>query len=319
MTGLISAKGAAQRVVEIDEQALTARSLFQLDYIPPPPRLHPWITTLYWFRCEERMIRDTQPAGAGHLMIFLRGEGVIRFGERADRSFRVSLLSPSGAATPFDVAGPFHCVGAALSPLGWAAFTGLHARRSADRLLNGADIFGPAADDWGEQLARRYAAGTDGTDLCSALVEFIEARLKPVPARHITLMQTVAGWLGSSLDPPYEELERQANYSSRQLQRLVERYFGQSPVGLKRKYRALRVAALLDQPELDAAQFAELAAGFYDQSHMIRELRIFTGRTPGRLAEDDGSILKALLHRRNYTEVSPNIAPLPEAFSGEEG
>lgn len=299
---------------EIDEEALTDRSLFALDYVAPPPQLQPWITTLYWFRCDEREIHDTQPAATGHLMVFLRGRGTIAFGQRCDRSSRVSLLAPSGVAAPFDVEGPFHCVGAALSPLGWAGLTGLHAGKWADRLLDGGEVLGADAATWGDSLARRYADGADGVMLCGEVAQFIARRLAPVPPRHVGLMQAVAAWLGSSLDPPFEELERQANYSSRQLQRLVERYFGQTPMGLKRKFRALRVAALLDRPELDQGQLAELAAGFYDQSHMIREIRHFTGRTPGRLAAEDGSILKALLHARNYTEVKPNIAPLPEGL-----
>lgn len=303
------------RAQAVDEQGLTARSLFALDYVAPPAELRPWLTTLYWFRCEEREIRDTQPAATGHLMVFLRGEGAITFGQRQDLSHRVSLLAPGSAAAPFDVQGPFHCVGAALSPLGWSALTGLHAGQWADRLLDASEILGAGISEWGEALAQRYEAGEDGTALCMEVAQFIAARLRPVPRRHAGLIQAVVAWLGSSLDPPFEDLECQANYSSRQLQRLVERYFGLTPVGLKRKYRALRVAALLDQPELDQGQLAELAAGFYDQSHMIREIRHFTGRTPGRLAEDDGSILKALLHARNYIEVQPNIAPLPEGLS----
>lgn len=305
---------AAESASHLDERGLTARSLFALDYVAPPPELQPWITTLYWFRCEEREIRDMQPAATGHLMLFLRGEGSIAFGQRRDPSHRVSLLGPSSAAAPFDVAGPFHCVGAALSPLGWAALTGLHAGQWADQLLDASEILGEGVSDWGTALAQRYAEGADGQMLCTEVAALIGTRLGRVAPRHAGLMRVVANWLASSLDPPFEELERQANYSSRQLQRLVERYFGLSPVALKRKYRALRVAAMLDRTDLSHTQLAELAAGFYDQSHMIREIRHFTGRTPGRLAEDDGSILKALLHARNYTEVQPNIAPLPEGL-----
>lgn len=297
---------------------LTSPALFTLEYHPPPAALEGFVTTFYLFRCDERDIRDIQPAAIGHLIVFLRGQGEMQFlSGRHDPSHPVSLLTPCNAAAPIVVEGPFHCVGAALSPLGWAALSGLHAGDWADRMIAARDVLGEAADALGERLAADYRAGVEADALYAALAEFLVARLKPVNPRHAALIQTVADWLGASLDPPIEDLMKRAAYSSRQTQRLVERYFGLPPRELKRKYRALRVATALGQgdcPETDLAMLTDL---FYDQSHMIREIRHFVGRTPGRLAEEHDSILSALIDVRNYREVTPQVAPLPPNFEND--
>lgn len=302
------------------EDWLTPPALLQLDYIPPPDALVPFVTTFYHFRCEERDIRDVQPAAVGHVLVFLAGEGEMLFeGGRRDSSHPVSVLTPGSQAAPIAVNGPFYCIGAALSPLGWAALTGLHAGDWSDRLVAADELFGPEIVTLGDKMRADYGAGrASGASLCAELGAFLLPRLRPVNPRHAALIRNVAEWLGTSLTPEIEDLVRQSGYSVRQLQRLCERYFGLPPVRLARKYRALRVVALLGQPDVPDALVAELVDHFYDQSHMIREIRTFAGRTPGRLLGDDGSILSALLDIRNFREITPQVAAMPPLASGSE-
>jgi AraC-like DNA-binding protein len=295
-----------------EQGALTPTALFSLDYIPPPPALKGFVTTFYLFRCDERDIRDVQPAAVGHLIVFLRGKGEMQFASgRTDASHPVSLLTPCSAAAPIVVEGPFHCVGAALSPLGWAALSGLHAGESADRMIAASEVFGLDADAVGAQLTEAYEDGIGAEVLVGILGDFLAPRLMPVNPRHAALMQAVAEWLGSGFDPPLDDLLAKSAYSPRQTQRLVERYFGLPPRELKRKYRALRVAGALGQRDTSDAEVAMLTNLFYDQSHMIREIRHFVGRTPGRLAEEAETILSALIDMKNYREIEPQVAAMP--------
>lgn len=295
------------------DESLTPQSLLRLDYVAPGQALAPFVTTLYHFRCDEREIRDMQPAAVGHVIVFLSGEGEMVFeNDRRDRSHRVSLLTPSSRAAPVEVDGPFHCVGAALSPLGWAALTGLHAGEWSDRLVPAEQVLGDTITAMGERMRADYHAGRrTGTELCHELDRFLLPRIRPVNRRHAALIRRIAEWLGSSLNPDLHVLVEGSGYSARQLQRLCERYYGLPPLRLVRKYRALRVVALLGQPDLPDDEVAALADQFYDQSHMIREIRTFAGRTPGRLAGDTESILSVLLHARNFREITPSVAPLP--------
>ena len=42
---------------------------------------------------------------------------------------------------------------------------------------------------------------------------------------------------------------------------------------------------------------------FFDQSHMIREITRFVGRTPARLTDDDTPYLNELIDPKNFREL----------------
>lgn len=299
--------------------SLTSPTLMSLDYVAPPSELEGFVTTFYHFRCDEREIRDVQPAAVGHVIVFLTGRGVVRFANgHTDPSHGVSLLTPCNAAAAIEIDGPFHCIGAVLSPLGWASLTGLHAGKWSDRLLAARDVLGREIDALGEGMIADYRKGADAAGICCRLGSFLLARLNPVNRRHAALMQAVATWLGSGFDPPLDDLFSASAYSPRQTQRLVERYFGLPPRELRRKYRALRVVAVLGQPDAPGETVAALTDHFYDQSHMIREIRHFVGRTPKQLTGSDDTILSAATGIRNYREVKPQFAAIPVGFPAND-
>ena len=127
-----------------------------------------------------------------------------------------------------------------------------------------------------------------------------------------------ARWLSSDLNPAVDDLHVAIPYSRRQVQRLVECYFGLPPQALARKYRALRAAGLMSLPRLSPEFEAALGEAFYDQSHMIREIRLFAGRTPSRLKEDESPYLAELLDLRNFREIDslgPKDRPAKEGLS----
>ena len=284
---------------------LTAPALIDVDYIAPPAAISDYVTTLYHFRCDEEVIRDIQPASVGHLALFPFGKGEMYFREgHRDPNPDVAIMTPLSTATPIIVNGPMHIVGAALTPLGWAALTGLHAGEHRNRLRDARDILGGDIGPLAERLISEYRLGTmTGRECALELGEEIGRRIMPVNARHAELIKTVNKWLGSSLNPALDDLMAGAAYSERQVQRLVERYFGLPPQSLARKYRALRAAALLSFPQLTDEYEAELADAFFDQSHMIREINLFAGRTPARLSDNDTPFLSEMIDPRNFREL----------------
>lgn len=288
-----------------EEPGLTSAALITIDYIEAAPQIAPYVTTLYHFRCDEPLIRDIQPAAVGQLCLFPHGTGEMLFaaGHR-DPNHPVGLLTPLSRATPIEVEGPFHAFGAALSPLGWAALTGLHAGDHRDRLLPAASVLGEEIDALGEQLLAAYRARTmTGRECAVAIGSFIEQRVRPINPRHLELIGTVGQWLGASFNPEVDELIGAAGYSARQVQRLVEQYFGLTPRALARKYRALRAAALLSAPQLSIEDEAAIAEAFFDQSHMIREIVHFVGRTPARLSDQTTPYLAEMIDQRNLREL----------------
>ncbi|WP_299195853.1 helix-turn-helix domain-containing protein [uncultured Erythrobacter sp.] len=284
---------------------LTESSLIFVDYIAPPAAISDYVTTLYHFRCDETKIRDVQPASVGHLAIFPHGKGEMHFraGHR-DPNPEIAMMTPLSTANPIVVDGPFHVMGAALTPLGWASLTGLHAGEHRDRLREASEILGDDVVKLGERLNNQYRTGEmTGRDCALALAEYIGNKVKPINSRHADLIKVVNTWLGSSLNPDLSDLLERAAYSERQVQRLTERYFGLSPQALARKYRALRAAALLSFPSLTPEFEAELGEAFFDQSHMIREINRFVGRTPARLRDSDSPYLSEMIDPKNLREL----------------
>lgn len=284
---------------------LTPRERIRIDYFAPPPPLGDHVTTLYHFRCEDALIRDIQPAAIGQLAIFPHGRGEMQFRDgRVDPSHETNLLTPFSIAAPFEVHGPFHAIGAVLSPLGWAALTGLHAGEHGNRFVAASDYLGEEVAQLGSALCAAYRAGEKSGEQCAlALCDYIAAHLHPVNRRHAELIRLTNNWLGSSLNPPVAGLMAQAAYSERQVQRLVERYFGLPPRALARKYRAIRAAVLLSLPQLSPEAEAELAEAFFDQPHMIREIQRFVGRTPAGLTSHEHPYLSEALTPKNLREI----------------
>lgn len=288
-----------------DHEAITPAALISVDYIAPPEPLAPFITTLYHFRCDEPVIRDIQPAAVGNLCLFPHGKGEMLFAEgHRDPNHEVGLLTPLSRAAPIMVAGPFHVFGAALTPVGWAALTGLHAGEHRDRLLPAGAVLGPGIDTLGQELLAAYRARSmSGRDCALAVGGFIGANLKRVNPRHLELIAATGQWLAASFNPETAALTGAAGYSARQVQRLVERYFGLPPRALARKYRALRAAALLSAPHLSMEDEAAIADAFFDQPHMIREIAHFVGRTPARLSDASTPYLAEMIDARNLREL----------------
>ncbi|NVE95359.1 helix-turn-helix domain-containing protein [Altererythrobacter lutimaris] len=298
-------ESALDAAVDASELDLTPPSAFQLDYIAPPLDLSDYVTTFYHFRCDEAVIRDIQPAAIGHLTFFMRGKGEMHFADgRRDPSNLVNLLTPFSRAAPFEVEGPFHSIGAALSPLGWSALTGLHAGEHGNRLYPAGLWLGEEITELGVKVCAAYNSGAmGGQDCVDALSEFIRATLRPVNSRHRELIRQVNRWVGEAIDPDVGTLMERVAYSERQTQRLTEQYFGLPPRALARKYRALRAATLLSLPMLSDEMEAQIGEAFYDQPHMIREIRVFAGRTPARLSDEENPFLAEMLDTKNLREI----------------
>jgi AraC-like DNA-binding protein len=293
-------------------ERLTPQELIKLDIFPPPPPLVPYVTTFFRLCCDEAVIRDVQPSSIGLMAAMARGGGHMRFIDgRVEPSHRFTLQTPTAAASTFEVEGPWHLFGAALAPLGWAALTGLSATEHGNRLYDGAELLGSRLVEAASTVADDFdrLSSAEMVDLFSTA---ILASLSPVKPMHVRFVETVAAWLAGSLSPNVADLEARCGYGKRQVQRLAERFFGLPPTALARKYRALRAAVLLSRPGLSADEIAAVQDHFYDQPHMIREIRLFAGRTPARIADPDTPYLSALMDVRNFRGRGSRLAPIPE-------
>ncbi len=299
----------ANCAVEIDPsetgQDYIAPDKFEVVQFAPPAELAPFVTQIYFFQSEELHIHDRQPAALGHLIFLLRGQGELRFHDgHTDDILPATLFGPGTASAEFTFAGPVSDLGFALSPLGFVALTGKPASAYADRAIASAEIFGPEI----EVLTQRFRGGLiDGNMRLTQMIEeistFLLNRARRIPLQHIALIQAVTDWLSRDLDPDVDELYATLPVSRSTAVRVISRYFGSAPKPLMRKYRALRAASILVDPGCTSELRDKVESLFYDQPHMIREIRHFAGRTPGALDGDDSMILRMWLSKENYRDL----------------
>lgn len=118
----------------------------------------------------------------------------------------------------------------------------------------------------------------------------------------------VDNWLVADIDPDVDVLVASSGLSPRQLERVTKLYYGMPPKKLARKYRALRAAQALAHG--DSLDDTGVALAFYDQSHLIREVKAFTGLTPSQLKSGESELTQATMDGRRMlgTKVSALIS-----------
>ena len=292
-------------------ERLTQAGSIEMKLIAPIGAAAQLATTFFRLHCSETAIRDVQPSSIGIFAVMARGSGKLHFLDgRVEPSHPLTLITPTDAAATFVVDGPWDVVGAMLSPVGWASLTRRSASDDGNRLYEAGTILPEPMIDAGEKILREIDRVSD-EQIAALLSDALQASAVFPPQDHIRFIRCMSEWLASSLSPPIAELPGRTGYSERQIQRLAERYFGLTPKGLARKYRALRAAVLLSRPDLGADDIAAVEEHFYDQSHMIRELRRFAGRTPARIADPDTPYLSSFLGLRDFRGEGERMAPIP--------
>ncbi|RYE03382.1 MAG: AraC family transcriptional regulator [Sphingomonadales bacterium] len=269
--------------------------------------LMPHIESYYLFRNEAGHIEGVERVDLGQLRFMIRGEGEVTFpGGHVEKTLPIMINGPGTAAARYRIEGPFHCFGLSLRAIGWKALTGLAADKVADRVIDGRYLFGEQAPLLLERL--RVAASLDEmVALTEPLLESRLAQTKPVPRTHLVFLRSVREWAASGspgLDVLYSAIRAKSNIGERQVQRLCREYFAGSPAHLRRKFRAIGAAMRI----YHGASVEEVVGPFSDQSHMINEIKHFTGHTPTTLRSGIDPVLAATLDNETF-HFLPELIP----------
>jgi len=252
---------------------------YRYEFAPPPTGIARRVNTFYTLETEAGRIEEMMPAYSAQIFVFIRGSAHIRYvGGGEGRSESITINAPLLRAAPFAIQGPALIVGASLTPTGWAALADLPVDKVHDATLSAGDILGADA------LARIERAMEGGAEaVIAALGEVIGAADRGPVAAHMPTIKAIAAWLAGSFNPALESLHRSSPVASRQLQRVSRRYYGVPPAQLAKRVRAIRAAMLLANPDLPEPMREEVLGAYFDQAHLIRDIRRFTGRKPSDL------------------------------------
>ncbi len=289
---------------------------FRFEFLPVRASLKPYLNSIYLFETSLPKIEETLPAVGGQLFLFFHGTGTISFPKTAPQALpKTYFMTPMSLAAQYQLKGPVSSIGAALTQLGWTAITGIRADIEHDTLVRSEDVLGKAILDLRKQCAKDLDAGlADYADIAERLSDLLEAAIRPVSERHQKTIRLTLEWLNSSVSPKVEDLYPLLPYSQRQAQRLVAQFFGLPPSKLVRRYRAQRAATLMTHAGDSAEADAELAEAFTDQSHMIREINRYTGKTPKKLGDPKDSLVSKSLDPKGYRPVKS----MPGVFGDDD-
>ncbi|WP_159647080.1 DUF6597 domain-containing transcriptional factor [Sphingorhabdus sp. 109] len=276
--------------------------MVSLRYFAPAEDVRDLVSVYYLFEDDQPRFADNERAAIAQLRFLLEGSAVISFADGSSFSHEGAVLQgPSTGAMHVDVTGPFRMFGIGVLPAGWAISTRKSAAEYTDKAVNAAEVFTQEIDKNLEYL-RGCKTPEEMVAWADKVYRSLKPRLKPETA---AFTKMVDEWLSSEPSPPISGLMERSTQSSRQVLRTVNKLYGMPPKYLARKYRALRAARAY--AEHNEEELLELVDAFYDQSHMIREVKFFAGVTPTQLRVGEGEIARLIDQRAN---LKGKIAPL---------
>ena len=271
-----------------------------IEFVKSTGALLPLVESYYLYRFDVETIEGVDRVDMGQIRFMLAGQGRRTFPDGHVEASRPVMINPAGTgAAGYRIAGPFHCFGVSLRAIGWKSLIGLPANKVNNQVLDGTELFGPQAT----ALLERLRGMERIEEMIEAVEPFLLARRRRVPEAHLAVARAVREWAASGA-VGVEALYAALDMSERQVMRVCNEYFGGPPKLLERKFRAIRAAMRIYQ----GGDPADAAEPFADQSHMINEVRRFTGHTPTSLRAGIDPVLALTLDSETF-HFLPDVIP----------
>lgn len=238
----------------------------------------------FWYACgyaPDRKRQSALPTGSVDLTFNLASNELRVFANAADRigmSFEGAVVhGPQSRYFVLDARSDVHVIGVHFVPGGGAALLGVAAQELADRHIALTDLWGTRAHTLRAELLE---APTPAAKFALLEQEF-RARLRPQPLVHPAISFALRGMRTAPTDVRIAEIQTSTGYSSRRFTTLFTDAVGLTP---KLYSRINRLRSVVERVARGGeVAWADLASeyGYYDQSHLTRDFREFSGVTPG--------------------------------------
>jgi len=268
-------------------------SEIRLDYRVPSPDIAEHVTLFYDFFADVPLFEDMERADYAQLRFRLSaGFAAYYFPKGEVVVGPIHCVGPTSGATRVRAEGPVKLFGVGVTPAGWAAMLGGNA---SDMLDSAMDIEGPLRARM--EVAMAAIAATTNMD---ERVLIFEALIRELTCNankeSVSFARQVDSWLERSTSPDIDDLIDATGLSRRQIERKCNALYGAPPKLLARKYRALRAAVSMRCGEISFDD--AVGQGFYDQSHLIREVKQFTGLTPKQIRDRPTALAEITVQQR---------------------
>ena len=279
--------------------------MFSLEYEAASEELAPLISSFYRIDLEGGPYSELERADRAQFRFYLRGRGEYNFAKGwVDPGYAVTIVGPTTAPCTTGSTEEVTVFGWGITPAGWAALMGSEAEKGIDHTIDAREIFGESIMELRKEL-QGLSSLQEQVKLAEKAIGEIYKNTESAP---FEFTSKVDEWLMGGADPQVADLLAVTGLSIRQLERTTRRHYGMPPKKLARKYRAVRAAHILSLG--DDLDENELGYAFYDQSHLIREVKLFTGLTPGQLRSGEAMLTDATFKGRDSMtgKVNPLIS-----------
>lgn len=264
-----------------------------LRYRPAPP-LSAFIDQ-FWYACgcvPDRKRQTALPTGSVDLTFNLASDDLWVFADAADCvGMKFDGAVVHGAQSRYfvlDARRDVHVVGVHFRPGGGAALLGVGAHELTDRHIALSDLWGARAGTLRQQL---LDAPTPAAKFAVLEQEF-GSRLQPRRTLvHPAISFALRGMQTAPTELRIAELQSSTGYSPRRFTTLFTQAVGLTP---KLYSRINRLRSVVERVARGGeVAWADLASeyGYYDQSHLTRDFREFSGVTPGEYRPVAGAAL----------------------------
>lgn len=261
----------------------------------PDPRLAGIVAAMWFGEGSVSYARDRiLPSGQSQLLINLGPPQYRIEAGPPERRIPFRDIWYSGLHQgPIDTEAPHGnaLLGVAFTACGGYPWLGHDLSGLADRIITLADALG----DGVLALRQRLLDTPDIAQRFELVERWLIARLNPRAVVHPAVRWAVDRIAASGGHVSVDALARQTGYTRKHLALLFQRQVGFGPKALARVHRFKSALALLGAA--DEVPWATLAAqcGYYDQSHLVRDFRAFSGYAPSEFLRrgrpDGGSVV----------------------------
>lgn len=174
--------------------------------------------------------------------------------------------------------GSARCLQVDLTPLGARRLLGPPMSELANRSVPIEDVLGR----WGHELVQRVGEAPDWSTRFALVDQALRARLTEAPPVDTELAWSLGQLVGSGGGAVIGNLADELGWSHRRLIAQFRDAVGLPPKLVARIVRFERLLALTTDPKIDWAG-AAATCGYFDQAHLVREVRDLAGVTPTEL------------------------------------
>ncbi|HEU4770349.1 MAG TPA: DUF6597 domain-containing transcriptional factor [Pyrinomonadaceae bacterium] len=253
--------------------------MLYLSYRPGPP-LNEFIDYLWLIEGgQSPRLEKILPCGASELVVNLKNNEInIHDPQQPERYRQLSGAVFSGAYSQSFICDALQhesIMGVHFKPGGAFPFLDTHASELADAHANVADLWGRS----GVELRERLCTAVTPQQRFRIMADVLNSRLARNTARDREMRFALE--MFAMRNTSIREVSRELRVSHRRFIQMFSSHVGLAPKLFCRILRFQRARVLAEKLEAPNWAAVAVACGYFDQSHLIKDFKEFSGSTPG--------------------------------------